>query len=156
MQMPLRCAFLTTFLTCATLPHYTTRENTGGPYRTTSHQSMPDIYQPRCTPFDARSSMCTAGPAQWTDAHLEGFAFLDQRPELHLKRDATSVTINSDTFLADVIWAVRQFFIDHDGDTDVEAAADKLLVVGVGMEQVRGFDLMHCTSREPMPRCTEL
>jgi len=76
-----------------------------------------------------------------TDAGLEGFAFCNQRPDLHLKRDATTVVINSDTFLADVIWGVRQFLIDHDGDANVEAAADKLLRVGVGMEQVRGFDL---------------
>lgn len=73
-------------------------------------------------------------------AKLEGFFFMHRRPDVHLQHDRKTVTLNADSFVTEVVWAVYTFFKDVDGDAAVEKRADTLIAVRNGLEFVAGYD----------------
>lgn len=60
-------------------------------------------------------------------ASLVNFQMTYGEPGIHLRRTDGVVALNLDTFVADVIWVARNFFVDTTGDPSVEAQADSLL-----------------------------
>ncbi|HLY00916.1 MAG TPA: hypothetical protein VKR56_00315 [Candidatus Cybelea sp.] len=74
-------------------------------------------------------------------ADLGGYLMRHHDPGFHLSSwRPRTLSINVDTFVADVVWAAHRFFLDLDGDRDVEARAEGLLVVSGGsMDLVAGY-----------------
>jgi hypothetical protein len=74
-------------------------------------------------------------------ANLDDYLMRHHHPEFHLSsRHPRTLSINLDTFVADVVWAAHQFFSDFDGDSDVESRAERLLIVSGGsMDLVAGY-----------------
>ena len=62
-------------------------------------------------------------------AGLTGFLAKHRDPFFHLASTPGTLKINVDTFVADVVWSTRGFFIDTDGDQIVEQNADGLIIV---------------------------
>lgn len=59
-------------------------------------------------------------------------------PNAHLNGAPRTLTINMDTFVADIVFASAAFFRDTDGDVTVENHADDLLGFRTGWEFVAG------------------
>lgn len=120
-------------------------EGEGENYRALVADYLPKIdskYNPREL-FALRCSMVHtfAESRAFAKAKLSGFLFTYCQPNRHLSRPAVNaLSINIDSFVADVVWATHLFFSDVDGDAGVEERANGLIVVSSGMSIVDGYD----------------
>ncbi len=73
-------------------------------------------------------------------ANLRGFLMRHRDRQFHLMRvEPPALLISVDIFVADVVWAARKLLTDVDGDPNVEARADSLMIVSSGMDLVFGY-----------------
>jgi hypothetical protein len=83
-------------------------------------------------------------------ANLTGYLFKHKDPSFHLSGSDTVLRLNTDTFVADVIWAAYLTFEENGADAAFQLRGDSLLVVGVPGQRIvsRKYEDFHPALRE--------